>query len=121
MEQAEILVEDGSEEAVLLRNRRLTTFALSKDKTSISVVGCFPLEHPPGDHLHARGVIRIQGVTYPVIDREKNKGFEPKIITDESCIIFLSADKSLQEFGRAILVNDVGEILSIAHEERDSN
>lgn len=118
MKQAVVSVKSTSGQSISLKDLRLTAFALSnaENATNIRVVGCFSFEHSPKDHFPALGKISIQGVTYPIIDRQKTGYFEPKKITDESCIVFFDSDKSLNEFDHGILVDNVGEMLSIAHE-----
>ncbi len=96
--------------------RRFTTFALVRNNDSINVkiIGCFHLEQAPDKHPHIVGTIRIQDMSYPVIDEQIVAGMEPKTITKDSCIVLLNADESLSSFGTAVIVDDVTEVLSMA-------
>ena len=105
------------EDQLVSEPKRFTTFAFVKgqeETTNVMIIGCFCLEQSVCMHHHIVGAIRIHGTSFPVIDEQILAGGEPRAITNESCIVLKNADESLSNFGTAVIVDGVSEMLSIA-------
>ena len=106
-----------TENQLVSEPKRFTTFALVKgdrETTNVMILGCFCLEQAVCVHRHIVGAIRVKSVSFPVIDEQILAGGQARTITDESCIVLKNADESLSNFGTAVIVDDVSEMLSIA-------
>ena len=97
------------------KNRRLTTFSISKtgDHSTVSIVGCFELKPTIGSIRFSRGTIHVGTISHIVYDKHAMDGLPPKEITDETCIVLLNEDKKLSQKATAIIVDNTTELLSL--------
>lgn len=97
-------------------DRRITAFAFTKhgDGVEIKIIGCFQIKQAPNQPFYSKGIITVQGRPFSVFDLQALAGLKAKKVTAESCIILLDCDDDLNSFSRAIIVDDVTEMLSIA-------
>lgn len=97
-------------------NRRITAFAFSKhgDGVEIKIIGCFQIKQAPNQPFYSKGIITVQGRPFSVFDLQALAGLKAKKVTAESCIILFDCDDDYDFFSRAIIVDDVTEMLSIA-------
>lgn len=97
-------------------NKRITAFAFSKhgDGVEIKIIGCFHIKQAPSQPFYSKGIITVDGRPFLVFDLQALAGMKAKIVTSESCIILLDCDDEFNFFSKAIIVDDVTELLSIA-------
>ena len=96
--------------------KRLTAFALKRNEegVDIKIIGCFGIKSAPSQPFYSKGVIVVGGRSFSVFDLQSLAGLSPKTLTEESCIVLLDFDHEHNHFSRAIVVDDVTEMLSIA-------
>ena len=99
-------------------SKRLTTFAFKKSENGIDIkiIGCLQVKSAPSQPFYSKGIVLLSGKVFSVFDLQALAGLKPKEITDESCIVLLDPDESFTNFSRAILVDDVSEMLKIAEQ-----
>lgn len=99
--------------------KRLTAFALKRNEegVDIRIIGCFGIKSAPCQPFYSKGIIVVDGRSFSVFDLQSLAGLSPKILTDESCIVLLDFDDEHSYFSRAIVVDDVTEMLSIANQK----
>jgi hypothetical protein len=97
------------------KNRRLTTFSISKtgEHSTVSIVGCFEIKPTIGSVRCSRGTIHVGTNSYIVFDRQAMDGLPPKDITEESCIVLLYEDNKFSKKATAIIVDNTTELLSL--------
>ena len=107
--------ENNSESKNKYRGR-ITVFAFKKNAAGvdIKIIGCFQIKLAPNQPFYSRGIITVQGRPFSVFDLQALAGLKPKAITDESCIVLLDSNEGYNSFSRAIIVDNVTEMLSIA-------
>ncbi|MBW8016186.1 MAG: hypothetical protein FVQ82_08365 [Planctomycetes bacterium] len=98
------------------RIKRLTAFAFKRNEegVDIKIIGCFDIKSAPSLPFYSKGIIIVGGRPFSVFDLQVLAGSRPKTLTDESCIVLLDFDDEYSCFSRAIVVDDVSEMLSIA-------
>lgn len=97
-------------------NRRITAFAFSKHEggVEINIIGCFQIKQAPSQPFYSKGIITVDGRPFSVFDLQALAGMKAKKVTSESCIVLLDCNDEFNFFSRAIIVDDVTEMLSIA-------
>ena len=107
--------ENNSESKNSYRGR-ITVFAFKKNATGvdIKIIGCFQIKLAPNQPFYSRGIITVQGRPFSVFDLQALAGLKPKTLTDESCIVLLDSNEGYNSFSRAIIVDNVTEMLNIA-------
>lgn len=97
-------------------NGRITAFAFKKhgDGIEIKIIGCFRIKQAPNQPFYSKGIITVQGRPFSVFDLQALAGLKAKKVTAESCIVLFDSDDEFNYFSRAIIVDDVTEMLSIA-------
>ena len=95
---------------------RITTFAFKRNNAGVEIriIGCFRIKLAPNQPFYSRGIITVQGRPFPVFDLQVLAGLKPKKLTDESCIVLLDSNEGFDSFSRAIIVDNVTEMLNIA-------
>lgn len=98
------------------QNKRITAFAFKKhdDGVDIKIIGCFQIKQAPNQPFYSKGIITVQGRPFSVFDLQALAGMKAKKVSAESCIILFDSDDDYNFFSRAIIVDDVTEMLSIA-------
>lgn len=95
---------------------RITVFAFKKNDTGvdIKIIGCFRIKLAPNQPFYSKGIITVQGRPFSVFDLQALAGLKPKTVTDESCIVLMDSNEGCNSFSRAIIVDNVTEMLNIA-------
>ncbi len=95
---------------------RITAFTFEKNDAGveIKIIGCFRIKLAPNQPFYSRGIITVHGRSYSVFDLQALAGLKPKTVTSESCIVLLDSDEGYNSFSRAIIVDNVTEMLNIA-------
>ena len=109
-------VMDNKNVNVNIHNSRLTSFAFKKNQNGIDIkiVGCLEVKSAPSQPYYSKGIVTINHKVFSVFDLQALSGLKPKNITEESCIVLLDPNESFTDFSRAIIVDDVSEMLRIA-------
>lgn len=107
---------EGSSQSADIKNRRLTTFAFKAGENGIDIkiIGCLKIKSAPSQPIYSKGTILFDGKVFSVFDMQALAGLRPKRITDESCVVLVNSEDCDGDFNRAILVDDVAEMLRIA-------
>lgn len=107
---------NNNSESINRQGGRVTVFAFKKNTTGvdIKIIGCFQIKLAPNQPFYSRGIITVQGRPFSVFDLQALAGLKPKAVTDESCIVLLDSDEGYNLFSRAIIVDNVTEMLNIA-------
>jgi chemotaxis signal transduction protein len=101
--------------------KRLTAFAFrgSDNGIDIKIIGCLEIRPAPSQPAYSKGIVTINDNAYSVFDLQALAGLKPKTISDDSCIVLLDPDEFYMNFSRAIIVDDVAEMISIADMDMD--
>lgn len=107
---------EESSQCAEVKNRRLTTFAFKAGENGIDIkiIGCLKVKTAPSQPFYSKGTILFDGNVFSVFDMQALAGLRPKRITDESCVVLVNSDDCDGGFNRAIIVDDVAEMLRIA-------
>ncbi|MBW8016292.1 MAG: chemotaxis protein CheW [Planctomycetes bacterium] len=102
-------------------NHRLTAFAFhgTENGIDIKIIGCMEVRGAPSQPVYSKGIVLINEKAFSVFDLQALSGLKPKTITPESCIVLLDPNDTFTDFSRAIIVDDVSEMLRIAERDMD--
>ena len=102
-------------------NHRLTAFAFHATESGIDIkiIGCMEVRPAPSQPVYSKGIVLLNEKAFSVFDLQALAGLKPKTITPESCIVLLDPNDSFTDFSRAIIVDDVTEMLRIAERDMD--
>ena len=96
----------------------LAAFAAGKTDNGVKIKEMGEVELKLSDNFssHTRGTINIAGKTLPVLSSDQMPQIQHSEITEDSCILLLDSNTSSTEFKVGVLVNDVSEIIKVAHD-----
>lgn len=116
---AEKILDQREDQISDNENCRLTAFAFrgSEHGIDIKIVGCLEVRPAASQPVYSKGIVLVNNKAFSVFDLQALSGLKPKKISNESCIVLLDPDEHFMHFSRAIIVDDVSEMLRIA--ERD--
>ncbi len=102
-------------------NHRLMAFAFQGGESGfdIKIIGCMEVRPAPKQPVYSKGIVLFGDKVFSVFDLQALAGLKPKTITPESCIVLLDPNDSFTDFSRAIIVDDVSEMLKIAERSLD--
>lgn len=111
----------GKESHNNIQQKRLTAFAFKRSNfgIDIKIIGCFKLKHAPSQPYYSKGIITLNHKAYSVFDLQTLSGLSPKPITEDSCIVLLDPNEDFTDFSRAIIVDNVSEMLRIAEQKME--
>ncbi|MCF7955945.1 MAG: chemotaxis protein CheW [Phycisphaerae bacterium] len=100
---------------------RLMAFAFrgGKNGIDIKIIGCMEVRPAPKQPVYSKGLVLFEEKVFSVFDLQALAGLKPKTITPDSCIVLLDPNDSYTNFSRAIIVDDVSEMLRIAEKGMD--
>lgn len=100
---------------------RLMAFAFrgSEHGIDIKIIGCMEVRPAPRQPVYSKGIVLFDDKVFSVFDLQALAGLKPKTITPDSCIVLLDPNDSYTDFTRAIIVDDVSEMLRIAERGLD--
>jgi len=100
---------------------RLMAFAFhgSEKGIDIKIIGCMEVRPAPKQPVYSKGIVLFEDKVFSVFDLQALAGLKPKTITPDSCIVLLDPNDSYTDFTRAIIVDDVSEMLRIAEKDMD--
>jgi chemotaxis signal transduction protein len=103
------------------KKHRLTAFAFRGSETGIDIkiIGCLKVTPAPSQPVYSKGIVVINNKAFSVFDLQTLAGLRPKTISDKSCIVLLDPDEHFMNFSRAIIVDDVSEMLRIAEKHME--
>jgi chemotaxis signal transduction protein len=114
-------IMNASEDLPGESNRRLMAFAFrgSENGIDIKIIGRLKLRPAPRQPMYSKGIVLINDKAFSVFDLKALAGLKPKTISNESCIVLLDPDENFGDFCRAIIVDDVSEMLRIAKRDME--
>ena len=100
---------------------RLMAFAFhgTENGIEIKIIGCMEVRPAPRQPVYSKGIVLFEDKVFSVFDLQALAGLKPKTITPDSCIVLLDPNESYTDFSRAIIVDDVSEMLRIAEKDMD--
>ena len=108
--------QETGDEVVWTEKKRMPAFAFKRGEhgIEIKIIGCLDLKPVPSQPFYSKGTILLNDKVFSVFDLQALAGLGAKTITDDSCIVLLDPDESFQSFSRAIVVDNVTEMIKIA-------
>jgi chemotaxis signal transduction protein len=99
-------------------NYQLTAFGFHKREggVDIKIIGSMEVRRVPGQPKYSMGLITVDGKVFSVQDLQVLAGLGPRKVSADSCIVLLEPDDDYSDFSKAIIVDDVSEMLLIAEE-----
>lgn len=111
--------DSGNEKNRKTTNHRIMAFAFhgSENGIDIKIIGCMDVRSAPRQPVYCKGTVLFEDKIFSVFDLQALAGLKPKTITQDSCIVLLDPNETYTDFSRAILVDDVSEMLRIAERQ----
>lgn len=99
------------------------TFSLGHEEFAVpilavrEIIGFMDITAVPQSPAHVRGVINLRGRVIPVVDLRVQFGMERSDRSEQTCIIVIETADSARKRLHGIVVDRVGEVLSIAGDD----
>ena len=112
-------METGNDHTNEITIHKLMAFAFncSEKGIDIKIIGCMDVRAVPRQPVYSKGIVMFSDKVFSVFDLQALAGLKPKTITPDSCIVLLDPNETFTDFSRAIIVDDVTEMLKIAEKD----